>query len=120
VATYERWAAWRKSYELTLAVYRVTASFPKYELYGLTSQTRRAAFSISANIAEGAAKRGPRELRRYLDIALGSLSELSCGLRLARDLGMISQDEWTAIEGLRNHAGVLIWKLYDAVRKQER
>ena len=110
----------RKSYELTIAVYRVTAAFPKHELYGLTSQTRRAAFSVASNIAEGAAKRGSRELRRYLDIALGSLSELCCGLRLARDLGILSPEEWTATEKLRNHAGVLIWKLYNAVRKQER
>lgn len=119
MANFERWAAWRKSYELTLQVYRVTASFPKHELYGLTSQMRRAAFSVASNIAEGAAKRGSRELRRYLDIALGSLAELACGLRLARDLGMLSAAEWSTTEALRNHAGVLIWKLYNAVRNKE-
>ena len=71
VLPYERFQAWKLSYQLTLDVYRLTASFPKHELYGLTSQSRRAAFSVVANIAEGSAKRGPREFRRYLDIALG-------------------------------------------------
>jgi len=85
VPSYERFAAWRRSYELVLAVYDATDAFPKNELYALTSQTRRAAFSIVANIAEGSAKRGGREFARYLDIALGSLTELEVALRLARD-----------------------------------
>lgn len=111
----ERWQAWKLSYQLALAVYRETASYPKHELYGLTSQTRRAAISVILNIAEGAAKKGPRELRRYLDIALGSLSELTCVLRLARDLEFLSPDSWARLEGRRNHAGVVLWKLYRAV-----
>jgi four helix bundle protein len=86
-------------------------------MYGLTSQTRRAAFSVVANISEGSAKRGRRELRRYLDITLGSLAELTCALRLARDLGIMSVEAWERLERLRNHAGVVVWRLYDAVRK---
>src|SRR6266850_2340243 len=74
---YERFQAWKLSYQLTLDVYRLTTSFPKHELYGLTSQSRRAAFSVVANIAEGSAKRGSAEFRRYLDIALGSFSEVA-------------------------------------------
>ena len=74
---YRRFDAWRACHELVLAVYKITTKFPQSELYGLTSQTRRAAMSAPLNIAEGSAKRGPREFRRYLDIALGSLSELS-------------------------------------------
>ena len=120
VLPYERFQAWKLSYQLTLDVYRLTASFPKHELYGLTSQSRRAAFSVVANIAEGSAKRGPREFRRYLDIALGSLSELSVALRLAKDLELLSQDGWRAIERLRNHAGTLVWRLYAAVGKTKR
>jgi len=82
MANYERWAAWQLAYNLTLDVYRVTTNFPVSERYGLTSQMRRASFSIIANIAEGSARRGSRELRRFLDVALGSLAELDCGLRL--------------------------------------
>src|SRR2546426_9168702 len=64
VAPYERLAAWRLSYRLVLGVYDATDGFPKHELYGLTSQARRAAFSVVANIAEGSAKRGGPEFRR--------------------------------------------------------
>jgi four helix bundle protein len=112
---YERFQAWQLSYQLTLDVYRITATFPKHELYGLTSQSRRAAFSVVANIAEGSAKHGSAEFRRYLDIALGSLSELSVALRLAKDLELMPQEAWRTIERLRNHAGTLVWRLYAAV-----
>ena len=114
--SYERFAAWKRSYELVLAVYDTTHSFPKSELYGLTSQTRRAAFSVVANIAEGSAKRGGREFARYLDIALGSLTELEVAFRLARDRGYVTPEKWTEVECLRNHAGVLTWRLYRAIR----
>ena len=118
VTSYERFAAWRRSYELVLAVYDATDAFPKNELYALTSQTRRAGFSIVANIAEGSAKRGGREFARYLDIALGSLTELEVALRLARDRGYMTPEHWAKVESLRNHAGILTWRLYRAVRNR--
>src|SRR5438093_6023513 len=116
VAPYERLAAWRLSYRLVLGVYDATDDFPKHELYGLTSQARRAAFSVVANIAEGSAKKGAREFRRYLDIALGSITELEVALRLARDRGYVTPESWAEVERLRNHAGVLTWRLYQAIR----
>ena len=109
---YERFDAWEKCHELVLAVYTITDAFPTDERYGLVSQLRRAAFSAAANIAEGSAKRGCREFRRYLDISLGSLSEVSYTLRVARDLGHITQDEWASLNDLRDHAGRLTWGLY--------
>ncbi len=115
---YERFEAWQVSHKLTLAVYHATRSFPRDELYGLTAQARRAAFSAAANIAEGSAKRGWREFRRYLDISLGSLSELSYILRLAQDLSFITQDGWKELDSLRDHAGRLIWGLYLALSKK--
>jgi len=118
VPSYERFAAWKRSYELVLAVYDATDSFPKNELYGLTSQTRRAAFSVVANIAEGSAKRGGREFARYLDIALGSITELEVALRLARDRGYVTNERWAELERLRNHAGVLTWRLYRSIRNR--
>jgi len=72
MASYERFAAWKLSYDLALKVYDTTDSFPRSELYGLTSQIRRAAFSVAANIAEGRRSAGGANSRRYLDIALGS------------------------------------------------
>jgi four helix bundle protein len=68
---FEKLEAWKASHRLALEVYRATQTWPKQEQYGLTSQARRAAVSVSANIAEGAAKRGRKEFGRYLDTALG-------------------------------------------------
>jgi len=117
MASYERFTAWKLSYELALKVYEATDSFPRSELYGLTSQVRRAAFSMVANIAEGAAKRGRREFRRYLDIALGSVTELQVALRLARDRGYVTAESWAELEQLRNRAGAVTWGLYQAIRQ---
>ena len=77
---------WRKAHELTLAVYEVTRSFPQDERYGLTSQARRAAASIPANIAEGCGRTASGDFARFLNIASGSASELQYHLLLARDL----------------------------------
>ena len=115
---YQRFRAWQLSHELVQAVYRSTASWPKTERYELTSQTRKSAYSIPMNIAEGSAKSGSREFRRYLDIALGSCSELSYCLLLGRDLGYMPTAEWEDLERLRNHAGQLLWKLHEAVRSK--
>jgi four helix bundle protein len=78
---------WQKAHAFVLAAYRVTESFPKSELYGLTSQFRRAAVSIAANIAEGFKKRSPNDKARFLNIAQGSLEECQYYLILAKDLG---------------------------------
>src|SRR5882724_1773691 len=80
---------WQKSYELTLMVYRATRSFPKEEQFALTSQIRRAASSVPANIAEGCCRNGDAEFARFLYIAMGSASELQCHLLLGRDLGFM-------------------------------
>lgn len=84
---------WEKAHKLTIEVYRATASFPKSELFGLTSQMRRASASIGANIAEGCGRRGNTELGRFLQIAMGSASELEYHLLLSRDLLMLSGPE---------------------------
>ncbi len=115
-APYERSPAWQACYELARACYRVTASWPRAELFGLVAQVRRAAYSAPANIAEGMARRGPRELRRFLDIALGSLAELDVGLRLARDTGMLDHAAWADLEVLRRTAGRLAGGLARSVR----
>jgi four helix bundle protein len=116
---YERLTAWKVCYELVLTTYRTTETYPRYELYGLTSQTRRAAFSACANIAEGSAKRGPREFRRFLDIAIGSLAELAFTFKLARDLGFLTAEQWEKIDTLRRRSGFLVWRLTRALDKKK-
>jgi four helix bundle protein len=80
---------WQKGHELTLQLYKETQHFPKDELYALTSQIRRASVSIQANIAEGCGRGTDSELRQFLQIAMGSASELEYHLVLARDLGYL-------------------------------
>ncbi len=89
---------WEKAHRLTLDVYTVTRSFPREELYGLTSQMRRCSASIGANIAEGCGKRGNNEFQRYLQIASGSASELDYHLLLARDLSFLPQTDYARME----------------------
>jgi four helix bundle protein len=117
-ARHERLKAWVACHELVLSVYRVSSTWPSAERYGLTSQARRAAYSTAANIAEGSAKRGNREFRRFMDITLGSISELTYILRLARDLGYLKPEVWGEIEAMRDHAGRLTWGLYRSIAGQ--
>ena len=77
---------WRRSQQLVGSVYRLTQGFPGTERYGLSAQMRRAAVSVSANLAEGCGRQGDVELRRFVRISLGSLSELECEILLAADL----------------------------------
>ena|SRR5581483_2289853 len=81
---------WQKAHELTLLVYRLTRSFPRDELYGLTSQIRRACSSIPANLAEGCGRSGDAEQARFCAIAMGSASELEYHLLLAKDLTLLN------------------------------
>ena len=85
---------WQKSHELALTIYKCTRSFPKDEIYGLTSQMRRAAASVPSNIAEGCGRSGDAELGRFLQIAMGSASELEYQLVLAHDLGYVKVEEY--------------------------
>jgi four helix bundle protein len=112
---YEKFEAWQIAHQLALEIYRVTDQWPKEERFGLTIQLRRAALSAPTNVAEGVAKRGNRELRRFLDIALGSLSEVSYLLRFSRDRGLLGPDSWLELETLRNRAGQLMWRFYQAI-----
>lgn len=80
-----------------MAIYKATAAFPKAELFGLTSQIRRAGGSIAANIAEGCGRAGDAELARFLNIAAGSASELEYHLLLARDLSLLSGSDYDSL-----------------------
>ena len=84
---------WEKSHHLTLAVYKATGGFPRAEMYGLTSQMRRAGSSIAANIAEACGRGGDGDFRRFLYYSMGSASELEYHLQLAHDLGFLSDGD---------------------------
>jgi four helix bundle protein len=93
---------WQKSHELTLEIYKVTAKFPKEELFGLTSQIRRASSSISANIAEGCGRKSDADFARFLQNAIGSASETQNHLILAKDLGFIDLEKYEILETQAN------------------
>jgi four helix bundle protein len=80
---------WHKAHQLTLAVYQMTATLPREELYGLTGQIRRSCSSIPANVAEGCGRNSDAEFARFCSIAMGSASELEYHLLLASDLKLI-------------------------------
>ncbi|MEM6285226.1 MAG: four helix bundle protein [Chloroflexota bacterium] len=88
---------WEKSHQLTLNVYRSTQNFPADERFGLTSQIRRAASSIPANIAEGCGRNTERELAQFMQISMGSASELEYHLLLSRDLKYLNEQDYQAL-----------------------
>ncbi len=90
--SYQDLIVWQKSLALVTDVYRWTEAFPRHELYGLTSQMRRAAVSVVSNIAEGQARNSPGEFRQFLGNARGSLVELETQLHIAANLGYITRD----------------------------
>lgn len=111
MAPHKRFLAWQECHKLVLAVYKSTESFPKHELYGLTSQARRAAFSAPANIVEGASRKGRNEFRHFLDIALGSLGELEYILEVAAALEYLKPDIYETVQAQQRRARFFTWKL---------
>ena len=95
--TFEDLVVWQKAHQFVLAVYRMSRAFPRSETYGLSSQFRRAAVSIAANIAEGFKKRGKADKLRFLNIAQGSVEESRYYLVLARDLNYGDTTEANAL-----------------------
>jgi four helix bundle protein len=110
---------WRKAHEMTIETYRVTAAFPKAEMYGLTSQLRRAAASIGANIAEGCGRRSDGEMVRFLQIARGSASEVEYHILLARDLHFIEGDDFRALARQSDELQRMLTALMQTVRSQK-
>lgn len=115
VKDFRRLKVWHKSHAIVLSVYRATRNFPKEERYGLTSQLRRAAGSIPANIAEGCGRGSNAEFGHFLQMAMGSTMELEYHLLLARDLGYLTDErnEELAPElyGLRRMLSTLLRKV---------
>jgi four helix bundle protein len=98
VKDFKELRVWQKAHALGLEIYQATRSFPRDEIYGLTSQIRRAAVSVGANIAEGCGRRSDGEFARFLQIARGSASELEYHLLFARDLKLLTHDAHQNLE----------------------
>ena len=107
VKNYRELIVWQKAMDLAVLVYRVTAGFPKEEIYGLRSQMRRAAVSIPSNIAEGQGRRTTDDFLRFLSVANGSLRELETQTLIAKRLTYISEEECSEILDLAAEVGRL-------------
>ena len=107
--TFENVVAWQKAHVFVLLVYRITKSFPSDELYGLTSQFRRAAVSIEANIAEGYKKISKADKLRFLNISQGSMEECRDYILLARDLYYISDTDFSDLRDALEDASKMLY-----------
>ena len=109
---YRKLIAWQKAHELAIKVYDLTLTFPKNELFGITSQLQRAALSVPTNIVECHARNSKNEFHRFLSIALGSLAETEYLLEFAFERGLIKGEKFQEISLLRTETGHIIWRLY--------
>jgi four helix bundle protein len=109
---------WQKAHALTLTVYRLTKSFPPDERFGLTSQLRRAASSIAANLAEGCGRGGEAEFARFAQIAMGSAAETEYHLLLAKDLGYITEEQFKNTTTTTQEIKRMLAALLRTVREQ--
>jgi four helix bundle protein len=107
---------WHRAHEVTLDLYRTTRSFPQSELYGLTTQIRRAAASIGANLAEGCGRHTDPEMGRFLQIAMGSASELDYHLLLAKDLGLLKPADYERLSANLEEVRRMLTSLTKRVR----
>src|SRR6266705_3211715 len=96
---FEKLRVWQSARTLAKAVYRVTASLPKQEIYGLISQCNRAAVSVPANIAEGSARQSRKDQAHFSEIAYGSLMELACLLIICADVGLLAAEAEQVLRG---------------------
>ena len=117
---YRDLVAWQRSHELTLAIYTLTRRFPTEERYGVTSQLRRAAYSVPAYISEGSGRETNRDYLRFLVIALGSLKETEYFLLLAHDLGCLAKDQYAELSETVNGTFGALQGLIKAVKTEVR
>ena len=108
---------WERSHYLTLALYRATESFPKNEMFGLTGQIRRARASIPTNLAEGCGRWGDGDMGRFVQIAMGSASELNYLLRLGKDLGYVPTTEYEKLATELGEIRKMLTAFYKRIRK---
>jgi four helix bundle protein len=115
----ERWAkleVWKLADDLAYKVYKTTNDFPKEEIYGITSQIRRAALSIPTNIVEGYSRKGDKELARFVNISLGSLGETKYLLYFSNRLEYFKGSSYGELKKGYDTLGKLLWKFYERIK----
>jgi four helix bundle protein len=117
---YTKIEAWKLADDLTVAVYERTGSFPREEIYSLTSQLRRAAYSVPSNIVEGSARESKRDYLHFLHIARGSLSETQYFIHLARRLGYLNNEDAERLRNQTKTTFACLHGLIQAVDKEAR
>ena len=116
--SYRELRVWQQAMKLTVAVYRMTETFPRSELYGLTSQVRRAAVSVPSNIAEGKGHRTDREFSAFLFHARGSLLEVETQVSLAQELEYVSEETASALLAQTAAVGSALTGLINSMRPE--
>lgn len=119
VKSYQDLQVWQKAMDLVETIYRATSSFPKEEIYGLTSQLRRAAVSIPSNIAEGSSRRSTQEFIRYINIASGSLAEVETQMAIAFRLGLLQEDMFSVIQDRGQELSRMLFFLHRALHEKQ-
>ena len=117
--TEDRWRkleVWELADDLAFEIYQVSKNFPKEEIYGITSQIRRAALSIPTNIVEGYSRKGDKELSRFINISLGSLAETKYLVYFSHRLEYLSDNEYNKVKQGYERLGKKLWKFYESVR----
>jgi four helix bundle protein len=109
---YKKLLVWQRANELAREIYLATKKFPKDELYGITSQLRRAAVSVPTNIVEGSGRQNRNEFKQFVNIALGSLAETEYLLEFSFELKYLSIEDFNRLESIRKNVGGLLWNLY--------
>jgi four helix bundle protein len=120
VKKYSELIAWQKAMDLVESVYKATASFPREEIYGLTSQVRRAAVSVPSNIAEGQGRKSTMEFLHHLSIAYGSLTETETQLLIAGRLAYLEQKKVDHLIEQTNEVGRLLNGLSNSLSEKQR
>ena len=119
--TEDRWKnldVWKLSDELAYNVYLTSRDFPKEEVYGITSQLRRAALSIPTNIVEGYSRKGDKELSHFLSISIGSMAETKYLLYFSHRLEYINDNKYDEIKNGYERLGKQLWRFYESVRNK--
>ena len=112
---YTNLKVWQKADELALEIYKASKKFPKDEIYGLTSQLRRSALSVPTNIVEGYARKGDKELSRFINISIGSFAEVEYLLGFSKRLKYLSDIDYERINKLKEIVGKLLWNFYKKI-----
>lgn len=112
---YKKLNVWKKADELAFQIYIATRDFPQEEIYGITSQLRRAGLSVPTNIVEGYSRQGKKELKHFMNIGLGSLGETRYLLDFSSRLGYLNRKQYITLEQLGSETGKLLWRFYESI-----